>query len=275
MLWKNLDCQCQTLCPSVWCGCTLHYAHDHLNIKYPACLTSEKLVPTQEPVEDIWIYSHTSTFYIHLKQRSIPVIYSYTSTFEPVQAIVCACRLCTSTITHHCNMICMEIRPHHTHALCESLQLEFASAYQRLCGKRVLFPQGFHCTGMPIKVREALQAVNWDSIICLIFALDWCTHWLLPASCSWQHLKVAVQGSFLLSIPIQCNHLFLSWFGSKRFHFTHLRDGSASPYHWPQHPCYSCLDMHVPGCVYLCFQKYSVMWFLQPHACKSAGQTQP
>ena len=32
-----------------------------------------------------------------------------------------------------------------------ALQLEFASAYHRLCGKRVLFPQGFHCTGMPIK----------------------------------------------------------------------------------------------------------------------------
>ncbi len=31
------------------------------------------------------------------------------------------------------------------------VQLEFASAYHRLCGKRVLFPQGFHCTGMPIK----------------------------------------------------------------------------------------------------------------------------
>ena len=30
-------------------------------------------------------------------------------------------------------------------------QLEFASAYHRLCGKKVLFPQGFHCTGMPIK----------------------------------------------------------------------------------------------------------------------------
>ena len=35
-------------------------------------------------------------------------------------------------------------------------KLEFASAYHRLCGKNVLFPQGFHCTGMPIKVR--LQA---------------------------------------------------------------------------------------------------------------------
>lgn len=31
-------------------------------------------------------------------------------------------------------------------------KLEFASAYHRLCGKQVLFPQGFHCTGMPIKV---------------------------------------------------------------------------------------------------------------------------
>ncbi|KAK9826880.1 hypothetical protein WJX81_003148 [Elliptochloris bilobata] len=30
-------------------------------------------------------------------------------------------------------------------------KLEFASAYHRLCGKKVLFPQGFHCTGMPIK----------------------------------------------------------------------------------------------------------------------------
>jgi leucyl-tRNA synthetase len=30
-------------------------------------------------------------------------------------------------------------------------KLEFASAYHRLCGKNVLFAQGFHCTGMPIK----------------------------------------------------------------------------------------------------------------------------
>lgn len=26
---------------------------------------------------------------------------------------------------------------------------EFACAFHRLCGKRVLFPQGFHCTGAP------------------------------------------------------------------------------------------------------------------------------
>ena len=30
-------------------------------------------------------------------------------------------------------------------------KLEFAAAYHRLCGDNVLFPQGFHCTGMPIK----------------------------------------------------------------------------------------------------------------------------
>ena len=27
----------------------------------------------------------------------------------------------------------------------------FAAGYQRLRGKRVLFPFGYHCTGMPIK----------------------------------------------------------------------------------------------------------------------------
>lgn len=34
-------------------------------------------------------------------------------------------------------------------------QLEFASAYHRLRGRRVLFGQGFHCTGMPIKAGKA------------------------------------------------------------------------------------------------------------------------
>lgn len=32
-------------------------------------------------------------------------------------------------------------------------KIEFAAGYQRLLGKRVLFPHGFHVTGMPIKVR--------------------------------------------------------------------------------------------------------------------------
>lgn len=30
-------------------------------------------------------------------------------------------------------------------------KLEFAAAFHRICGKQVLFPQAFHCTGMPIK----------------------------------------------------------------------------------------------------------------------------
>jgi leucyl-tRNA synthetase len=30
---------------------------------------------------------------------------------------------------------------------------EFMARYQRLLGKRVIFPFGFHCTGMPICVR--------------------------------------------------------------------------------------------------------------------------
>ena len=44
------------------------------------------------------------------------------------------------------------------------MQLEFAVAYHRLLGKNVLFPQGFHCTGMPIKVRlPAMGLQNQDS----------------------------------------------------------------------------------------------------------------
>lgn len=31
-------------------------------------------------------------------------------------------------------------------------KIEFAAGYERMLGKRVLFPHGFHCTGMPIKV---------------------------------------------------------------------------------------------------------------------------
>lgn len=35
------------------------------------------------------------------------------------------------------------------------MQLIFSCAYHKLEGKHVLFAQGFHCTGMPIKVRAA------------------------------------------------------------------------------------------------------------------------
>jgi leucyl-tRNA synthetase len=36
-------------------------------------------------------------------------------------------------------------------------KIEFAAGYQRMLGKRVLFPHGFHVTGMPIKVRRRQQ----------------------------------------------------------------------------------------------------------------------
>lgn len=36
-------------------------------------------------------------------------------------------------------------------------KLEFAAAYHRLCGKRVLFPQAFHTTGMPIKASVSVR----------------------------------------------------------------------------------------------------------------------
>ena len=39
-------------------------------------------------------------------------------------------------------------------------KIEFAAGYQRLLGKRVLFPHGFHVTGMPIKVRRHIARVR-------------------------------------------------------------------------------------------------------------------
>jgi leucyl-tRNA synthetase len=35
-------------------------------------------------------------------------------------------------------------------------KVEFAAGYQRMLGKRVLFPHGFHVTGLPIKVRSTI-----------------------------------------------------------------------------------------------------------------------
>lgn len=35
---------------------------------------------------------------------------------------------------------------------------EFAVGYQRLKGKKCLWPFGFHCTGMPIKVKKSAIA---------------------------------------------------------------------------------------------------------------------
>ena len=47
--------------------------------------------------------------------------------------------------------LCQAVSGHRVSPGVAGAQLEFASAYHRLCGKKVLFPQGFHCTGMPIK----------------------------------------------------------------------------------------------------------------------------
>jgi hypothetical protein len=40
-------------------------------------------------------------------------------------------------------------------------KIEFAAGYQRMLGKRALFPMGFHVTGMPIKVRLVGQVELW------------------------------------------------------------------------------------------------------------------
>lgn len=39
-------------------------------------------------------------------------------------------------------------------------KIEFAAGYERMLGKRVLFPHGFHVTGMPIKVRVHRRSVR-------------------------------------------------------------------------------------------------------------------
>jgi leucyl-tRNA synthetase len=46
-------------------------------------------------------------------------------------------------------------------------KIEFAAGYQRMLGKRALFPHGFHVTGLPIKVRplRLLQASNMISFL--------------------------------------------------------------------------------------------------------------
>ena len=39
-------------------------------------------------------------------------------------------------------------------------KIEFAAGFQRMLGKRVLFPHAFHCTGMPIKVRGIYSDIS-------------------------------------------------------------------------------------------------------------------
>jgi leucyl-tRNA synthetase len=36
------------------------------------------------------------------------------------------------------------------------LKAEYETRFQAMLGKRAIFPFGFHCTGMPIKVRQYL-----------------------------------------------------------------------------------------------------------------------
>jgi len=40
-------------------------------------------------------------------------------------------------------------------------KIEFLTRYERMKGRTVLFPLGFHCTGMPIKVRN----ISMESLI--------------------------------------------------------------------------------------------------------------
>jgi hypothetical protein len=40
-------------------------------------------------------------------------------------------------------------------------KIEFATGYERMLGRRALFPHGFHVTGMPIKVRYR-RSLCWD-----------------------------------------------------------------------------------------------------------------
>lgn len=59
----------------------------------------------------------------------------------------------------------MNGRLHLGHAFTIS-KIEFAAGYERLKGKRALFPQGFHCTGMPIKVCDESKVGLVDDSVC-------------------------------------------------------------------------------------------------------------
>jgi leucyl-tRNA synthetase len=39
-------------------------------------------------------------------------------------------------------------------------KIEFMTRYERMQGKRALFPLGFHCTGMPIKVHSHINGLD-------------------------------------------------------------------------------------------------------------------
>lgn len=65
----------------------------------------------------------------------------------------------------------MNGRLHLGHAFTFS-KVEFAVGYERMLGKRALLPQGFHVTGMPIKVKteetkEAKREGHTHSRVCV------------------------------------------------------------------------------------------------------------
>ncbi|QIW97279.1 hypothetical protein AMS68_002797 [Peltaster fructicola] len=75
--------------------------------------------------------------------------------------------------------------PHAGHSFTAS-KLEFVTGWQRMKGKRALYPQGFHCTGMPIKacadklVREIeLFGKNFEN--CAVEAVEGETNGEVPA----------------------------------------------------------------------------------------------
>ena len=58
---------------------------------------------------------------------------------------------------------------------------EFAVGYQRLKGKRGLYPFGFHCTGMPIKVLSYLFSPYLPSLFLSCVRL---TNYFLKQACA-------------------------------------------------------------------------------------------
>jgi len=67
-------------------------------------------------------------------------------------------------------------------------KIEFGAGYQRLSGKRVLFPRGFRCTSVPIKIHTCLQPRVFSHSL---YASRTCQHRPLPtrSSVKWKCLE--------------------------------------------------------------------------------------